>query len=84
MSAVKGSNSGKKCSVRRNVGMGSSKHDAFEEDFMLFRISSLVAGLHVSISVLLGGRRSETGRHVSGSALISDSVSEFLIVSIFP
>ena len=64
--------------------MLSSKHEAFEEDCMIFRISSFVAGLHVSICILLDGRRSETEGHVSGSAVVSDSGSELLIVSIFP
>ena len=56
----------------------------FWRGVMIFRISFLVARLNVPICVLLGGRRSETGRHVSGSAVVSDSVSELLVGSIFP
>ena len=59
-------------------------HEAFEEDVVIFRISSLVACLNVSICMLLGGMRSETGGHVSDSAVVSDSDSKLLIVSIFP
>ena len=84
ISVITGSNSGKKCSIRIGVGMGSKGQEALEDDLMIFRISSSDAGVKEAICVLLGGRRSEIGEQVRGSDVDSKSDSEHLMVSIFP